>query len=154
VHRRLAELLDRGAAYGDWLTKLEGLHPQYAMQSSERERRAEEAEREVLEWKKVIFMRDKVGQSFTGIVTGVAPFGLFVELEEIFVTGLVPVATIGGDFWQFRDREHRLRGEASAREMRLGDRARVEVKSIDEDRRQIELRLTEISGSPIAPRER
>jgi ribonuclease R len=154
VHRRLAELLESGAAYGERLTKLEALHPVYAQQSSERERRAEEAEREVLEWKKVIFMRDKVGQKFTGIVTGVAPFGLFVELEEIFVTGLVPVATIGGDFWQFKEREHRLKGESSSREMRLGDHVTVEVKSIDEDRRQIELRLLEIAGSPIAPRER
>jgi len=154
VHRRLAELLDKGAAYGEPLTKLEGQHPVIAQQASERERRAEEAEREVLEWKKVIFMRDKVGLKFTGIVAGVAPFGLFVELEEIFVTGLVPVATIGGDFWQFRDREHRLRGEASGRELRLGDHVTVEVKSIDEDRRQIELRLLEVAGSPIAPRER
>ena len=154
VHRRLAELLESGAAYGERLTKLEALHPVYAQQSSERERRAEEAEREVLEWKKVIFMRDKVGHKFTGIVTGVAPFGLFVELEEIFVTGLVPVATIGGDFWQFKEREHRLKGESSSREMRLGDHVTVEVKSIDEDRRQIELRLLEIAGSPIAPRER
>jgi ribonuclease R len=154
VHRRLAELLESGPAYGDRLTKLDALHPVFAQQSSERERRAEEAEREVLEWKKVIFMRDKVGQKFTGIVTGVAPFGLFVELEEIFVTGLVPVATIGGDFWQFKEREHRLKGEASSREMRLGDHVTVEVKSIDEDRRQIELRLLEIAGSPIAPRER
>ena len=79
----------------------------YALQSSERERRAEEASREVLEWKKVIFMRDKVGNEYTGIVTGVAPFGLFVELDEIFVQGMVPVATIGGDFWRYHDREHR-----------------------------------------------
>lgn len=154
VHRRLAELLENGAAYGEKLTALESLHPVYASQSSERERRAEEASREVLEWKKVIFMRDKVGESFSGIVTGVLPFGLFVELDEIFVQGLVPVATIGGDFWQYREREHRLRGESTAREMRLGDRVKIEVKSIDEDRHQIEFRLTEVAGSPIAPRER
>jgi ribonuclease R len=154
VHRRLAELIESGPLYGDRLSKIEAAHPMYATQSSEREKRAEEAEREVLEWKKVIFMRDKVGQQYAGIITGVAPFGVFVELEEIFVQGLVPVATIGGDFWVFLDREHRLRGESTGRDLRLGDHVRVEVKSIDEDRHQIEFRLLEVAGSSIARRER
>ena len=154
VHRRLAELIESGALYGPRLEEVERAHPLYAAQSSERERRADEAEREVLEWKKVIFMRDKVGLQFTGIVAGVAPFGLFVELDEIFVQGMIPVATIGGDFWQYREREHRLRGESTARELRLGDHVRIEVKSIDEDRHQLEFRLLDIGGSPIAQRER
>ncbi|HEY8847807.1 MAG TPA: ribonuclease R [Thermoanaerobaculia bacterium] len=154
VHRRLSELITAGPMHGDRLARVERAHPLYATQSSARERRAEEAEREVLEWKKVIFMRDKVGQNFSGIVTGVAPFGLFVELDEIFVQGMVPIATVGGDFWQYREREHRLRGESTARELRLGDHVRIEVKSIDEDRHQIEFRLLEIAGAPIAPRER
>jgi len=154
VHRRLAELIEKGPMYGERLAQIESAHPMYALQSSERERRADDAEREVLEWKKVIFMRDKVGLTFDGIVTGVAPFGLFIDLDDIFVTGLVPVATIGGDFWQYKEREHRLRGESSAREMRLGDRVKIEVKSIDEDRHQIEFRLLEVAGSAIARRER
>jgi ribonuclease R len=154
VHRRLGELLDRGPLYGERLAEIERAHPLYAAQSSDRERRADEASREVLEWKKVIFMRDKVGQSFAGTVTGVASFGLFVELDEIFVQGMVPVATIGGDFWAFREREHRLRGESTGRELRLGDKVTIELKSIDEDRHQLEFRLLEIAGSPIALRER
>lgn len=154
VHRRLGEMLDHGPLYGERLAQIERAHPLYAAQSSDRERRADEASREVLEWKKVIFMRDKVGMSFTGIVTGVAAFGLFVELDEIFVQGMVPVATIGGDFWAFREREHRLRGESTGRELRLGDKVTIEVKSIDEDRHQLEFRLLQIGGSPIALRER
>ncbi|HSP32760.1 MAG TPA: ribonuclease R, partial [Thermoanaerobaculia bacterium] len=154
VHRRLAELVERGALYGERLERVEGAHPLYAAQSSEREKRAEDAEREVLEWKKVIFMRDKVGNEYGGVITGVAPFGLFVDLEEVFVTGMVPVATIGGDFWNFADRDHRLRGDATGRELRLGDHVRIEVKSIDEDRHQIEFRLLEVGGTPIARRER
>jgi ribonuclease R len=154
VHRRLAELIDKGALYGERREQIERAHPLYAAQSSERERRADEAERDVLEWKKVIFMRDKVGDEFSGTVTGVAPFGVFVELDEIFVQGMVPVATIGGDFWLYREREHRLRGESSNRELRLGDKVRIEVKSIDEDRHQIEFRLLEVAGTPIAQRER
>ena len=154
VHRRLAELVSSGPLIGSRRDEVERAHPLYAVQSSDRERRADEAEREVLEWKKVIFMRDKVGLKFAGIITGVAPFGIFVELDEIFVQGMVPVATIGGDFWQFRQGEHRLVGESSGRELRLGDHALIEVKSIDEDRHQIEFRLVEHAGSPIAPRER
>ena len=154
VHRMLTQLLESGAMYGDRRVQVDAKMPGVALQSSERERRAEEAEREVLEWKKVIFMRDKVGVAFNGIVTGVAPFGLFVDLEEVFVTGMVPVATIGGDFWIFKERAHRLIGQASARELRLGDRVKIEVKSIDEDRHQIEFRLLEAGGTPIARRER
>jgi ribonuclease R len=154
VHRRLAELVASGPLHGKRLDEVERAHVTYAAQASDRERRADEAEREVLEWKKVIFMRDKVGEPFSGIVTGVASFGLFVELDEIFVQGMVPVATIGGDYWQFREREHRLRGESTARELRLGDKVVIEVKSIDEDRHQIEFRLLEVAGSPIAQRER
>jgi ribonuclease R len=154
VHRYLAEMLERGPMHGERRDRVERALPAAAAQSSARERRAEEAEREVLEWKKVIFMRDKVGQPFTGIITGIAPFGLFVELDEIFVQGMVPVATIGGDFWLFREHEHRLRGESTSRELRLGDHVLVEVKSIDEDRHQIEFRLLEVAGTPIARRDR
>lgn len=154
VHRRLLELITSGALYGDRRQEVERAHPTYALQSSERERRAEEASREVLEWKKVIFMRDKVGNEYTGIVTGVASFGLFVELDDIFVQGMVPVATIGGDFWRFHDREHAMRGESTNRELRLGDHVKIRVESLDEDRHQIEFRLLEIRGVAIRERER
>jgi len=154
VHRRLAELIGSGALYGERRDQVERAHPLYASQSSERERRADDASREVLEWKKVIFMRDKVGNEYSGIVTGVAPFGLFVELDDIFVQGLVPVATIGGDYWHFYDREHRLRGESTRRELRLGDKVHIRVESIDEDKHQIEFRLLEAAGQPVKERGR
>ena len=154
VHRRLFELITTGALYGDRLEQVARAHPLYATQSSERERRADEASREVLEWKKVIFMRDKVGNEYTGIVTGLAPFGLFIELDEIFIQGMVPVATIAGDFWNYRDKEHVLRGESTNRELRLGDKVRIRVESLDEDKHQIEFRLLEIKGKAIKERER
>jgi ribonuclease R len=153
VHRRLLELITSGPLYGERRQQVESAHPAYAQQSSERERRAEEASREVLEWKKVIFMRDKVGNEYTGIVTGVAPFGLFVELDDIFVQGMVPVATIAGDFWRYHDREHAMRGDATNRELRLGDPVKIRVESIDEDRHQIEFRLLEVRGVAIRERE-
>src|SRR5688500_4166078 len=154
VHRRLFELVASAALYGDRREQIERAHPMYASQSSERERRADDASREALAWAKVIFMRDKVGNEYTGIVTGVAPFGLFVELDEIFVQGLVPVATIGGDFWRYHDREHRMRGESTNRELRLGDKVKIRVESIDEDKHQIEFRLLAVGGKAIAERER
>ena len=153
VHRRLAELINTAAAHGQQRDLLERQHVLDASQSSEREKRAEDAEREVLEWKKVIFMRDKVGQRFTGFVAGVMPFGLFVELSEYFVQGLVPVASVAGDYWVYREREHRLRGQDTGREFRLADPVVVELESIDEDRRQLEFRLVEAGGEAVEQRD-
>lgn len=152
VHRRLTDFIARGALHGDERDRIEAAHVTTASHSSERERRAESAEREVMEWKKVIFMLDKVGETFAGRITGVAPFGLFVELDEHFVQGLVPIASIGGDFWVYLDREHRLRGERSEREFRLGDPVVVRVVEVDEDRRQIDLTLLEAAGSSVDKR--
>lgn len=146
VHRRLGELIAQGAAWGETLEKLTSAHPQIARQSSERERRAEEAEREALEWKKVLFMRDKVGQEFDGRITGVVGFGVFVELEEYFVQGLVPVASIGGDYWVHHEREHRLRGESTGRELRLGESVRIRLEEVNEDRRQLAFSLQSVGG--------
>ena len=152
VHRQLTDLIARGVLHGDERVETESRHVTAAMHASERERRAESAEREVMEWKKVIFMLDKVGETFSGRVTGVAPFGLFIELDEHFVQGLVPIASIGGDYWQYLDREHRLKGDRSQREFRLGDPVVVEVAEVNEDKRQIELRLKEAAGTRVDQR--
>ncbi|HEU5161722.1 MAG TPA: ribonuclease R, partial [Thermoanaerobaculia bacterium] len=152
VHRMLGEMLASGPLIGERLDRAVAKLPLQAGQSSEREKRAEDAEREVTEWKKVIFMRDKVGEQFAGRITGVMPFGLFVELDEIFVQGLVPVSTIGGDYWAFFEREHRLRGESSGREFRLGEAVLIEVYDVDEDRRQIGFRLIEAAGEAVSER--
>jgi ribonuclease R len=153
VHRMLGQLLESGALYGERLDQVTARLPVIASQSSDREKRAEEAEREVIEWKKVIFMRDRVGERFSGRITGVMAFGLFVELDEVFVQGLIPISTIGGDFWSFVDREHRLQGESSKREFRLGDHVMVEVFDVNEERRQIGFRLVEARGEPVGERE-
>ncbi|HUP65698.1 MAG TPA: ribonuclease R [Thermoanaerobaculia bacterium] len=154
IHRMLGQLLEKGALFGEQLDAVTARIPQIASQSSDREKRAEDAEREVIEWKKVLFMRDKVGEEFSGRITGVTSFGLFIELEEVFVQGLAPISTIGGDFWQFLEREHRLRGEQTEREFRLGDPVRVEIHEVDEDRRQISFRLLESGGTAVEERTR
>ncbi|MBA3950046.1 MAG: RNB domain-containing ribonuclease, partial [Acidobacteria bacterium] len=118
--------------------------PEIARHTSERERRAADAEREIVQWKKVRFMADKVGDEFDGYVTGVSAFGLYVELIEHFVEGLVHVSTMADDYYRFIERQHILRGENSSRVFRLGDRVRVQVIRVDMERRQLDLGIADI----------
>jgi ribonuclease R len=118
--------------------------PEIGRHTSERERRAADAERELVQWKKVRFMADKVGDEFEGYVTGVSAFGLYVELIEHFVEGMVHVSTMADDYYRFVERAHVLRGETHGRVYRLGDRVSVQVIRVDLERRQIDLGLVEI----------
>jgi ribonuclease R len=118
--------------------------PEIARHTSEMERRADDAERELLQWKKVKFMADKVGDEFEGYITGVAAFGLFVELVEHFVEGLVHVSTMADDYYRFVDNAHLLRGEHTEKVYRLGDKANVQVVRVNMELRQIDLGLVEI----------
>jgi ribonuclease R len=124
----------------DWLEEL----PETARHTSEMERRADDAERELLQWKKVKFMADKVGDEFDGYVTGVAAFGLFIELVEHFVEGLVHISTMADDYYRFVDTAHLLRGENTQKVYRLGDKVKVQVIRVNMDVRQIDLGLVEI----------
>jgi ribonuclease R len=118
--------------------------PDMGRHLSEMERRAAEAERELVDWKKVRFMAGKLGERFSAYVTGVQAFGLFVELEEIYVQGLVHVSSMTDDYYRFNDKAHTLRGESGERTYRLGDRVEVQVARVDLERRQIELALVQI----------
>jgi ribonuclease R len=134
--------------------------PEIARHTSERERRADDAERELVQWKKVRFMADKVGDEFTGYITGVTAFGLFIELVEHFVEGLVHISTMADDYYRFVERAHILRGENTGRVYRLGDQVKVQVIKVDMERRQVDLGLVEIldtvreTGRGRAPRTR
>jgi ribonuclease R len=108
------------------------------------ERRAAEAEREILQWKKVRFMADKVGDVFDGYITGVAPFGMFVELIDHYVEGLVHVSTMADDYYRYREQTHSLFGENTKKTYRLGDRVRVQIVKVDMERRQIDLGLEDV----------
>jgi ribonuclease R len=89
-------------------------------------------------------MADKVGDEFDGYITGVTAFGLFIELIEHFVEGMVHVSTMADDYYRFVERAHILRGENTGRVYRLGDRVTVQVIKVDMERRQIDLGLAEI----------
>ena len=97
-----------------------------------------------MQWKKVRFMADKVGDEFDGYVTGVTAFGLYIELVEHFVEGLIHVSTMADDYYRFVERAHILRGENKGKVYRLGDRVRVQVIKVDMERRQVDLGLVEI----------
>jgi len=143
VHRalraaRLGLLTDE--AREEWTEEL----PEIARHTSEMERRADEAERELVQWKKVKFMADKVGDEFEGYVTGVAAFGLFIELIEHFVEGMVHVSTMADDYYRFVEGAHLLRGENTHKVYRLGDKVKVQVIRVNMETRQVDLGLVDI----------
>ena len=142
VHRQLSRLLRHGRPVPakDFEAVNERL-AEFAKLSSERERRAEAAERESLLWKKIVFMQDKVGREFDAFVTGVAAFGLFVTLKDFFVEGLVPVSALGSDFFVYEEKQHCLRGRSGGKTYRLGDSVHVKLTAIDEARRRLDFRL-------------
>ncbi|MGA1874522.1 MAG: ribonuclease R [bacterium] len=102
-----------------------------ANHSSMRERIAEEAERKIIDIKRTRYMQDKIGEEFTGIISGVTTFGFFVELEEIFVEGLVPIRNLSDDYYLFNERKHRLEGYQSKKVFCIGDRVRIRVAHVD-----------------------
>lgn len=106
--------------------------------SSERERAAADAERELMDWRKAAFMVDRVGDEFDGIITGVKEYGFYVELDEFFIEGLVHVSVLTDDVYEFQERKHRLAGRRTRREFRLGDRVRVLVNRVDQVRHLID----------------
>jgi ribonuclease R len=143
VHRTLREGR-HGRMTEDRREELTDELPEVARHTSDRERRADDAERELVQWKKVRFMADKVGDEFVGYITGVTSFGLFIELVEHFVEGLVHVSTMADDYYRFVERAHILQGENTGKSYRLGDKVQVQVIKVDMERRQVDLGIVEI----------
>jgi len=113
---------------------------------SERERVAMEAEREILNRYRVRFMRDKIGEEFEGIVSGVTAFGFFVELKDVFVEGLVRVTSLHDDYYQYHEKKYCLIGERTHKTFRIGDEIRVRVDRVDVERRHIDFGIVEKIG--------
>jgi ribonuclease R len=108
---------------------------------SANERRADEASRDVEAWLKCRFMRDRLGEEFAGTVTAATSFGLFVQLDELFVEGLLHISELGGDYWRFDEARQELRGERTGIRYGAGSRLRVQVSRVDLDSRKIDFRL-------------
>ncbi|MFV3379298.1 ribonuclease R [Pseudomonas sp. NY15354] len=118
---------------------------QMGEQCSMTERRADEATRDVVNWLKCEYMRDRVGETFPGVITAVTGFGLFIELTDIYVEGLVHVSALPGDYYHFDPVHHRLSGERSGRSFRLGDTVEVKVMRVDLEQRKIDFEMSEAS---------
>ena len=149
VHRILKKQLSgrRQAGQGNEVALEE-----IARRSSVAERRAMEAERDIVKLKKCQFVADKVGEKYHGMVTSVHAFGFFVELQEIFVEGMVHVSTLADDFYQFEEERHRLIGMNRRREFSIGTPVEVSVHKVDLDRREIDFRLINEEALPAKGR--
>jgi ribonuclease R len=126
-----------------------------AEETSYTERRAAEAERELVEWKKVRFMQDRVGDEFAALVLNPAKYGLFVELTDLFVEGLVPIDTLRADRFTWRENTHEIVGERSGRRFRAGDRVQVILDRVLAQERKLQFALVEeelpLTGKKAAP---
>jgi ribonuclease R len=148
VHRAIRELLARRKP-AVTLDEMRGIGGQCSMT----ERRADEATREVIRWLKVEHMQERVGEEFDGIISGVTGFGLFVELSELYVDGLVHITALGNDYFHFDPAHHRLLGERTRRVFRLGDPVRVRVARVDLDEARIDFDLVS-GGAPARGKEK
>ncbi len=126
---------------------LEELHD-IAEESSQSERRADDAERELMEWKKVKFMQDRVGEDFDGLIISVTKYGFFVELTDLFVEGLVPLDTLTDDRYTYHENTREIIGQRSRRIYGLGQRVRVLVDRIDPVEKKIQFAVLEEKPAP------
>jgi ribonuclease R len=136
VHRQLGKYLRTGQAGGDE-TELAAL----GGHCSKMERRAEAAERELVKVKLLDFMTQRVGEEFEVIITGVADYGFFAQVETMPVEGLVHVSTLTDDYYYYEEATHSLTGRRTSRRFRLGDKVKVEVVRVDLQRRQLDFRV-------------
>jgi ribonuclease R len=116
---------------------------QIAEETSQTERRAAEAERELIEWKKVKFMEDRVGEEFAALVLNPAKYGLFVELTDLFVEGLVPIDSLRDDRYSWRENSHEIVGDRTGRRYRAGDRVQVILDRILAQERKLQFSIVE-----------
>ncbi|MHB8174928.1 MAG: ribonuclease R family protein, partial [Nitrospirota bacterium] len=151
VHRALKELIKKKSIPAERKADIASGLGSLGQHCSFMEREADEAEREVVEIKKLQFMTDKVGGEFTGYITGVTAFGFFVELEEYFVEGLVRLTSLHDDYYNYLEREHSLAGEHTGRKFRLGDKVEIILERIDLERRQMEFSVAGMQ-EPRRPR--
>ena len=121
------------------------------MQCSMTERRADDAVRDVMAWLKCEYLNDRIGEEFDGVINAVTAFGIFVEMKDVYVDGLVHISELDNDYYYFDAPGHRLIGERTRRVFRLGDKVRVQVSRVNLDDRKIDLMLVAQQGRPKAP---
>lgn len=145
VHRILKTVLD--SADREAPLTLQALH-NIGEESSQAERRSADAERELMEWKKIRFMQERLGEEFDGLVISVTKYGFFVELLELFIEGLVPLGTLTGDRYTYRENTKQIVGERTKKKYSLGDRVQVLVDRIDRFQRKIQFAMVAEAPPP------
>ena len=123
-----------------------------AAESSQAERRADDAERELMEWKKIKFMQDRVGEDFNAIVLSCTKYGFFVELDDLFIEGLVPLSSLADDRYYFRDTDRTIMGAMNGRVFKLGLKVRVLLDRIDRQQRRLQFALVPGESEPQVAR--
>jgi ribonuclease R len=137
VHRAIRHIIS-GRKANKWHYSAEEME-QLGEHCSMTSRRADEATRDVADWLKCEYMQDRVGETHQGVISGVTGFGLFVELSDIYIEGLVHVTSLKNDYYQFDASGHRLTGERTRKVYRLGDSITVKVMRVDLDEKKIDL---------------
>jgi ribonuclease R len=153
VHRALKHIIEGGQPddFDYYKAELQGL----GEHCSSTERKADEATRDALDWLKCEYMQDKEGEAFNGIITSVNSFGVFVELEDIYVDGLVHITALDNDYYHYDPVGHRLTGERTGKVLRLGDPLSIVVARVNLDERKIDfLPAGEIKGGSKRKRSR
>jgi ribonuclease R len=141
VHRALERVLDEKKLKPSEREELDRYLAEAGKHTSERERTAMDAEREMVAVKKAQFMMDKIGQEFGGFIVSLTNFGFFVELENYFVEGLVKLASLTDDDYQYYEKEYLIKGRRHGRRFRLGDAVRVRVARVNSFRSEIDFEL-------------
>ncbi len=141
VHRALRHGIRVGSKDGFSYTTSDMLA--FGEHCSMTERRADEATRDAMDWLKCEYMLERVGEEYEGIITSVTSFGMFVELDDIFVEGLVHITSLASDYYEFDPVKHRLMGERSRKVYRLADKVKVRVLRVDLDRKRIDFGMAD-----------
>jgi ribonuclease R len=142
----------RGASAPE-VIPIQELH-EIAQTSSDAERRADQAERELMEWKKLKFMESRIGEDFAALIVSVTKYGMFVELEELFIEGLVPLQSLTDDRYTYRENTRQIMGERSRKTYSIGDRVRVLLDRIDHVQKKMQFALLDEAPSRAQKRHR
>jgi len=153
IHRIIREVLEKKSLSNERHDYLESLMPVVAEHTSERERNAVDAERDTDKLKKAEFMFDKIGEEFEGIISSVASFGMFIELDNS-IEGMVHVSYLTDDYYYFHDKQYALIGERTGKIYRIGDTIKVRVMNVNMDEHTIDFELVDMESNNSSDKKR
>jgi ribonuclease R len=152
VHRLIKHLIQGGTKKD---TPIEYAQlSQIGEHCSSTERRADEATRDATSWLKCEYMLDKVGETFKGVITTATSFGIFIELDDIYIEGLIHISALASDYYHFDAAKHQLVGENTHKRYRVGDSIEILVSRVDLDDRKVDFVLPETDSQTAKPKKK